>query len=176
MFGTLGTHGNTGGYAQVANGTQVAHYKGMTNDTKQPRISYIEDTRTHRIRVRCIDVEALATHLVRLAITKGGPVCDADHGGSVANSYGYAAQTEGAVLVAFPSGQVAVWAAQLPANKVTLSGVASATAGYAYCWDGRVGDAKREAAKAALYHHAAHLLGEPHDSAVCVEEALSQAQ
>lgn len=150
----------------------------MTNNdtTQQPQITYIEDTRTHRIRVRCVDVEALAARLVRMAELEGGPVCDADHGGSVNNSYGYAAQTEGAVLVAFPSGQVAVWATQLPANKVTLSGVANATAGYSYIWDGRVGDAKRQAAKAALCHHAAHLLGEPHDGAVCVEEALSQAQ
>lgn len=44
-------------------------------------------------------------------------------GGSVANKYGYPAETEGAVVIAHPDGRVLVRVRRLPANKVTDAGI-----------------------------------------------------
>ena len=78
---------------------------------------------------------------------------DVEHGGSVANKYGYRATTECAVIAASPNGVVAIWYGAAPANKVTYRGAAVAATGLGavgWIWDNRCGAAKTEAGKVAL--------------------------
>lgn len=79
---------------------------------------------TRRLRVRRVDEHALATAVS--ASEKPGWYASIRTGGSVANKYGYPASTEAALAVRAPSGQVVVWMARLPANKVTNGGAADA--------------------------------------------------
>lgn len=75
----------------------------------------------------------------------------ADHGGSVPNNYGYAATTDGVVYLTVRDGstvRVVVLAAELPANKVTLSGVGNRFGrGIGDVWDGRCGEARKAEAE-----------------------------
>jgi hypothetical protein len=77
------------------------------------------------------------------------PVADGEwhfrctHGGGVANSYGYRAETECRVTVTDPSGNCVSFWGRAPANKVTTGGAARACVGDGDLWDGRVTDEKR---------------------------------
>lgn len=80
---------------------------------------------------------------------KKDPFIGVTHGGDVAGSYGYPADTEGLVTVAFPNGDVVQWGCRLRANGVTHGGVLATCLGewarpYA---DTRFGEAKRQKAR-----------------------------
>lgn len=92
----------------------------MANDT----ILTLGTGRGPRARTRFTSASRAADALAK-AKELGRPVIIAQHGGSVANSYGYPAETEGQVVVAFPEGVAVRWYCTLSANKVTLSGVLS---------------------------------------------------
>lgn len=79
-----------------------------------------------RLRVRRINEQSLAADTA----DAGKWTARCRNGGSVANSYGYRADTEAALAVRDPAGRVIVWMARLPANKVTRRGAAKA------CLDG----------------------------------------
>jgi phosphotransferase system IIB component len=80
---------------------------------------YVNVPRT-RLRVRRVDENAAVSALRE----KPGWRVVVRNGGSVANAYGYAADTEAALAVRDPQGRVVVWMARLPANKVTDRGAA----------------------------------------------------
>jgi len=93
-----------------------------------------------RLRVRRVD----EVHHVEVALEKaaqsGKVAFSIGHGGDVANRYGYPAETEGCLAVAFPSGEVEAWVVRVPANKVTLTGVCRKVTGLRGPWHG--GDSK----------------------------------
>lgn len=74
-----------------------------------------------RLRVRRVDEQLIAELALTRAVEKRRPIIRADHGGGVANGYGYRAETETLVTVAFPDGRVVQWHGRAPANKVTLT-------------------------------------------------------
>lgn len=76
-----------------------------------------------RLRVRRVNETALAD---AARSTDGKWHIKVRNGGSVANSYGYRADTEAALAVSDPHGTVVVWVARLSANKVTARGSAEA--------------------------------------------------
>lgn len=76
-----------------------------------------------RLRARRVDENRAAQVAIRQAKTTGKPVIYVTHGGGVANSYGYKADTEGCVAIATPDGRAVVWVGRLPANKVTPAAV-----------------------------------------------------
>ncbi len=78
-----------------------------------------------RLRVRRINEQSFAASSIANA-TPGKWAADTRTGGSVANKYGYPADTEGALAVVTPEGHCVVWIARLPANKVTSRGAAAA--------------------------------------------------
>ena len=144
---------------------------------QNPQITIIEDHRNPRQRTRLVALEHMAKIASHRATKSGAPVTDCEHGGTVANAYNYPASTEAVVVVAFPSGQVAVWTATIPANKATLSGAAVACLGdwVRPVWDNRypVGHPREVEAENELVRRAAHLIGAPHDEAACVEDVLA---
>lgn len=83
----------------------------------------------------------------------------ADHGGSVRNSYGYPAKTEGAVAVGLPDGRGYVCVDRLPANKVTLGGVFRTITGFSGLFDARFGWNKKAEAKAGFVAFVQTVLG-----------------
>lgn len=96
-----------------------------------------------RLRVRRVDEREAMRSCVAAAIAKPGHVSAAvHHGGSVANSYGWPAETEAVVTLAVVVDGwlwLAMDSGRLPANKVTRYGVASmspVTAPYADIWHG----------------------------------------
>ena len=80
-------------------------------------------------------------------------IISAEHGGTVCNSYGYAAETEVCVCVALavPGGAVvAVYAGQIQANTATVAGAAGACLPVARpVFDWRYGDKLADAARCA---------------------------
>lgn len=109
------------------------------------------DDRNPRRRVRTVSPDAA----IRDAATKaaaGKTAYVARHGGDVPNSYGYAASTQAVFAGALAIDgalHVVVYAGELPANKVTYSGVA-AMAGYRPLADERYGKQTTDEAWAAL--------------------------
>lgn len=101
-----------------------------TDTTTSYATHYISDTRSGRILARCVPDDSVIRRCVEDACKSPRKrATRAAHGGGVNNSYGYPAQTEAILVVAMEIGQemhCAVYAAQLPANKVTLSGAAAA--------------------------------------------------
>ena len=98
----------------------------------------------NRIRVRrARPIGLMAADAIEKASTSGHARL-VDHGGRVANSYGYPAYTQaaGVSVVRVADGVYRVYAgfAELPANKVTLSGAAARTLGRRGPWDNRCGD------------------------------------
>lgn len=87
---------------------------------------------TPRLRVRRINEEGVCARASKEAKLRGGPVVQCCHGGTVCNSYGYRANTEVLVVVAFPEGIVVYAGGRATANKVTLRGAAEA----AWSWPG----------------------------------------
>lgn len=91
-----------------------------------------QDTRSGRLRARTVDagqLERVATRAAVKASQRGKPTVRIRHGGDVANCYGYPAYTETVVAVAIDAKTVGVWAAQVPANKVTFGGCLEACIG-----------------------------------------------
>jgi hypothetical protein len=112
------------------------------------------DGRSGRLRTRTVDADRYASKAAAEAVVIGRSWV-ATHGGSVANSYGYAAETEGVLAAAVYDTtanvvRVRVWAGQLPANKVTTGGVCGLF-GFRDLADDRVGAFRREAARQAVY-------------------------
>ena len=99
--------------------------------------------RRNRIRVRrARSIPAMIADAVATASVEGHSRC-VDHGGGVANCYGYPADTQAAgvsvVRVSDTAYRVLAAFAVLDANKVTLSGAAARTLGKRGPWDQRVG-------------------------------------
>jgi len=115
----------------------------------------VDDERTGRLKARTISLEYIANRVMQLATERKRDTFLAKHGGTVCNSYGYRAETECAVAVAIYSDAgitVAIFAAQIPANKATLSGVARACLPVAMpIFDDRYSSARKlEARKLAI--------------------------
>ena len=115
---------------------------------------------SRRLRARRVDEHDLARAAQLRAIATGGAAADVDHGGTVANAYGYSAQTEAALVAALPDGRCVIWLRRIPANKATLRGAAEAClAGAGAGWDGRCGEARKIAARDLVgLGHASELL------------------
>lgn len=79
-----------------------------------------------RLKVRRVNELTVARRALMRARAWGHAAWAVDDGGGVCNSYGYRAETEGCVAYALPTGEVVVWVARLPANKVTPAGVCRA--------------------------------------------------
>lgn len=98
---------------------------------------------SNRIRVRRARPIAAMAHDAIATASVEGHARHVDHGGSVANCYGYPAETQAAgvsvVRVADHAYRVLAGFAVLPANKVTRSGAAARTLGKRGPWDQRVG-------------------------------------
>lgn len=98
--------------------------------------------RHNRIRVRrARAIPEMVADAVETARVKGHARC-VDHGGGVANGYGYPADTQAAgvsvVRVSDTAFRVRAGFALIPANKVTMSGAAASTLGRRGPWDFRV--------------------------------------
>ena len=117
----------------------------------QPLCIVIGTGRSERARTRKVAVDALVTETREDAAAAGKPAISVQHGGGVANKYGYAAETEACVVVAFPCGYAVAYLGTLPANKVTLGGACVAAAGLGRAlFDNRYGKAAEAAAREAL--------------------------
>lgn len=103
-----------------------------------------------RLRVRKANVEAVISIVRDDALKRKDWSFYSSHGGSVANKYGYPAETEVVFAAGDPSGNVVVFCERLPANKVTLGGAAAACLPCARpLFDRRYGkDAKEKALQA----------------------------
>jgi len=115
----------------------------------------VDDERTGRLKSRTISLEYIAGRVRQLASERKRDTFFALHGGTVCNTYGYRAETECAVAVALYTDSgitVAIFAAQIPANKATMSGVARACLPVAMpIFDDRYSSGKKlEARKAAI--------------------------
>ena len=95
------------------------------------------DEHSRRLQVRRVDAESLGLEALKEANEKGKTIIKVAHGGGVANKYGYPAETEGAVAVAYPTGEHWVGFARLPANKVTYGGVFEKVTGRRGLFDDR---------------------------------------
>lgn len=130
-----------------------------------------------RRRVRRIDEDTIAEVTAMTCVSRGEDYITADHGGSVANKYGYPAQTECAITVALRAERMVLqWCDRAPANKVTYSGVARACLG-SMCphasdiWDGRTNEETTQAGRAALFAFARQQI---FDLRIAAELAVSQ--
>ncbi len=111
----------------------------------QPAVLRI-DRRDRRQRVRKVNDHAMIVTAQRKAIRDQEWVIEAEHGGTVPNSYRYPAETEAVVVVCDLQGRCVRWLDRVPANKATLRGVAAALfqgTEVADLWDGRIKDADR---------------------------------
>jgi hypothetical protein len=100
-----------------------------------------------RLRVRKLDEINLTQEAINKAKELGRPYILCKHGGSVNNSYGYPAETEGGVAVGFPDGSAWCSVDRLPANKVTYSGVFKKIWGEAGLFDCRFSNSKKNQVK-----------------------------
>lgn len=81
------------------------------------------DDRNPRQRARTLRLEPTAWGAIARTRGTAVPGIDVDHGGTVANKYGYPADTECVLAIADAQLRlVYVWAGKIPANKATLSG------------------------------------------------------
>lgn len=101
------------------------------------------DIPTRRLRVRRVDENAAIERACAISSETGRMAIHIAHGGSVNNSYGYPAETEGVVAAATPDGRVWCCVERLPANKVTLSGAFFAVTGLRGLFDHRFSDDKK---------------------------------
>jgi len=103
-----------------------------------------------RLRVRRVDEKTQALETLERARARGEPTIRAAHGGAVSNSYGYPAQTEGCVTVAWPDGKLWQRVVRVSANKVTMGGVFRAATGFEGLFDHRFGDRKKRRVRKAF--------------------------
>jgi len=113
-----------------------------------------------RLRARRVEFN-LKSFSINTARSGAWDYCARD-GGTVANSYGYRAQTEVILAIADPLGRVAAWYGRVPANKTTRCGAARGALGTLSTikshpcgtpwewWDERCGEARRAGAEHAL--------------------------
>lgn len=92
--------------------------------------TYTEIENEIRLKVRRVDENQATQEALQLAKETGKAQVHISHGGSVANSYRYPAETEGCVVIAFPTGSFLCRVERLPANKVSDSGVFAKITGY----------------------------------------------
>lgn len=111
--------------------------------TTEARI--IREIPKKRLRVRRVDEDAAAVAALDASREKGRAVIKACHGGGVANCYGYPAETEGCITIAWPDGHVWQRVVRLPANKVTFAGVFRCAWGEPGLFDDRYTRANRRA-------------------------------
>lgn len=117
---------------------------------------------TGKLRRRTVDIPALVRECAEsAAFAAQGLAWIASYGGSVPNSYGYPARTECAVLVGIrgEDGNITVFvsAAEIAANKVTLSGTFRACnlGAFRALVDPRYGETAAKDARVGLYAHCA---------------------
>jgi len=79
-----------------------------------------------RLRTRRVDEEAHANYVAQRARETDSWQVDVDHGGGVANSYGFPANTECVLALSDPFGIVTLWTGRTRANGVTLRSAAEA--------------------------------------------------
>ena len=104
-----------------------------------------------RLRVRRVDENWLAERVAERATEIDDWVFEVEHGGAVANCYGFPAETECALAVSDPFGVVVLWTARAPANKVTERGAAEAcVSGAGDLFDKRVGSERKSLARDLL--------------------------
>lgn len=123
---------------------------GMVN------IIYARPFEGRRLRERRVDEESLARSVGERALAADDWVVDVDHGGGVANAYGYPAETECVLAVSDPFGIVVVWTNRVRANKVTYRGAAEAcVSGAGDVFDLRVKspERKQDALKTMIDRH-----------------------
>ncbi len=127
------------------------------------KVVVISDERSGRLRARTVDVGDLARSVAVDVIEKNKPSIRCRIGGTVCNSYGYSADTECAIAVAFPTYReeggeqivVAIYASQVPANKATRGGCAeSCLTGTRPIWDKRYSSEAKEKAREYLINEA----------------------
>lgn len=93
----------------------------------------------HRLKVRRVDEVRVGEAARKRSLEKRVWCVELDHGGSVANKYGYPASTECALALSDPNGLTVVWLSRAPANKITMRGAAEACViGAGPLWDLRV--------------------------------------
>ena len=120
-----------------------------------PETQIIREIPKKRLRVRRVDEDAAAVAALDAAREKGRAVIKACHGGTVANSYGYPAETEGCISIAWPDGHIWQVVVRLPANKATLSGVFRHAWGKPGLFDDRyTRDHRRALAREVISYHA----------------------
>jgi len=120
----------------------------------------IDNTNSRRI-VRTINQAAEVSRVIGNAKSKDGVAISVTHGGGVANSYKYPAVTTAVGTVAIiHNGVEYVYsgAAQIPANKVTLSGAGKNTIG-TRLFDDRLSKKSKAAEKSRLLCRIAAELG-----------------
>lgn len=109
-----------------------------------------EEYLSPRLRVRRVHIEDVALEAAKKSILRGRAVSVVQYGGSVCNSYGYRAETEGVLAVAH-QGVALVWLNRLGANKVSFAGVVGkAVEALRPLYDERYGPGKTEAARSLL--------------------------
>jgi hypothetical protein len=125
-------------------------------------IHCIHDKRSGRLRTRTVNVERLAHEAAEMTEKDGQDCYMVDDGGGVCNSYGYRAESEVCLIVAVRiagTTHVAWWAAQIPANKITPCGAASACVPCAApIWDGRCNEESVAHAQQRLSDEARHCI------------------
>jgi len=113
----------------------------------------IDRCNNSRLRARTVAVELILARVIRDAV-KNQLGFRVEHGGTVANAYGFPATSEGGAAVARvlwdTEGEVVGVAycryGRFPANKLSLRAVSSVLLGEPALYDRRVGDSKRKAA------------------------------
>ena len=112
-----------------------------------------------RLRVRRVSEASLAGEAVQKAKESKRAWIMVDNGGSVANKYGYPADTEGVVSVGFPDGSSWTKVVRLPANKVSSSGVFRTVYGETGLFDRRFSKCKKEQVKKEFLDYVRRELG-----------------
>jgi hypothetical protein len=100
-----------------------------------------------RLRVRRVNELAITEEAIHMAKESKRAWVVVNNGGSVANRYGYPADTEGVVAVGFPNGNSWTKVVRLPANKVSSSGVFNEVYGERGLFDRRFSEAKQNQMK-----------------------------
>jgi len=119
----------------------------FTETTAINTLTTIKPFGRNRLRARRVNEELVARWAAEEATQHGIWHLELDHGGTVANNYGYAAETEWAVAISDPEGNVKLWCGRIAANKVTKGGVvAQVHPSLRPLFDGRYCDAERLAA------------------------------
>lgn len=125
------------------------------------------DYRNTRRKSRYVAVQDIVSLCTIRAIRDDKFIIKAYHGGSVPNSYSYAAVTDGAICMSDVSHgtntlHTCIWLDELPANKVTLRGVGELF-GCGDLFDNRITNPTRLAiVKEDAYRHFKESMGESH--------------